>query len=534
MTSIHSVAGVNLLVRRDSRAQQQHVGSSLCRRLIGGLVCLIGIVSPVGTHADVKLPAIFSDHMVLQRDASVPVWGWAEPDEQITVSVADQKAATKADQDGKWLVKFSRLQTSEPTTLTVQGRNTITIRDVLIGEVWLGSGQSNMAMTVNRARDYEQERVAANLPQIRMFREESGAADTPQSEGKGRWQVCSPETVGSFSATLFFFGREIHKNLGVPVGLINSSVGGTPIELWIAPETQRSAPELQPFFAALEKENASVDPETERKAFERSLARWQEAAKQARAAKQQPPRKPQDPAAVRARKGNVGGLYLGKIAPLIPYAIRGAIWYQGEANTAPSRVGFYQYQLPLLVRDWRARWGYEFPFAWAQLPNFSGTGRDWPMLREAMLKSLALPQTGMGINIDIGEANDIHPKNKQEVGRRLSLWVLGSVYGREVPATSGPLPAGHEIRGREIVIRFRHTEGGLVAQGGTVQGFVVAGQDRQWKLAQARIAGDSVVVSSPEVPQPVAARYAWENLPTCNLFNGAGLPATPFRTDDWP
>jgi hypothetical protein len=185
------------------------------------------------------------------------------------------------------------------------------------------------------------------------------------------------------------------------------------------------------------------------------------------------------------------------------------------------------------VTDWRARWGYEFPFAWAQLPNFGGPGRDWPAVREAMLKTLALPRTGMGINIDIGEEKNIHPLNKQEVGRRLSLWALGTVYERKVPATSGPLPAGHEVRGAEIVLRFRHTNDGLVARGGALAGFVVAGADRQWKPAQARIEGATVVVSSPEVPAPVAVRYAWENLPTCNLYNGAGLPATPFRTDDW-
>ena len=484
-------------------------------------------------RADVKLPAIFSDHLVLQRDTNVPVWGRADPDETVTVNFAGQRRTTTAGADGKWLVRLSPLAVGEPQTLTVTGNNTITIYDVLVGEVWLGSGQSNMAMTVIRAQDYKDEQAAATFPLIRHFKEESGGATTAQNGGKGKWVLCSPETVGGFSAALYFFGREIHRVLKVPVGLINSSVGGTPIESWIAPEVQRASAELKPFFAATEKTSLGLAAPAAMKKYERDLAKWQEDAKKARAEKQKAPRRPVNPADVRARKANIGGLFNGKIAPLIPYAIRVALWYQGEANSTPAKAPFYQYQLPLLVQDWRTRWGYEFPFAWAQLPNFVGAGRDWPTVREAMLKALALPQTGMAINIDIGNANDIHPKNKQEVGRRLSLWALGTVYGRKVPATCGPLPAGHTVRGSDIALRFTHVDGGLVAPGGELKGFVVAGEDRQWHSARARIEGETVIVSSPDVPQPVAARYAWENLPTCNLYNGAGLPATPFRTDDW-
>lgn len=484
-------------------------------------------------RADVRLPAIFSDHMVLQRETTVPVWGWADPGERVEVRVAGRSLATQAGADGNWMVKLPPLTAAEPTTLVVKGNNTISVHDVLIGEVWLGSGQSNMAMTVARSKDFEQEQAKASLPRVRMFKEESGAATTAQTVGKGQWVVCAPETVGGFSATLYFFGRELHRELGVPVGLINSSVGGTPIESWIAPEVQRAAPELAAFFAPEQKEASPAAADVAKKKYERDLAAWEAAAKQARAQKQKAPKKPQNPADVAARKGNVGGLFNGKISPLIPYAIRGALWYQGEANTIPPKPAFYEAQLRLLVTDWRARWGYEFPFAWAQLPNFGGPGRDWPAVREAMLNALQLPKTGMGINIDIGEEKDIHPKNKQEVGRRLSLWALGTVYGRPVAATSGPLPAGHEVRGAEIVLKFKHTHGGLNARGGPLQGFVIAGEDRQWKPAQARIEGDRVVVASPEVPKPVAVRYAWENFPTCNLFNGAGLPATPFRTDNW-
>jgi sialate O-acetylesterase len=497
---------------------------------LSGLVLLT--LGPA-VHADVRLPAIFSDHMVLQRDVAIPVWGWADPGEDVTVSFAGQTQSVRAGADGKWSVKLTPAGVGEPATFTVKGKNTITINDVLVGEVWLGSGQSNMAMTVNRAQNFEQEQAAAKFPQIRMFKEESGPAATAQTVGKGRWLVCTPESVGGFSAALYFFGRELHRTLGAPVGLINSSVGGTPIESWIAPEAQRASPELKAFFANAEKENAAIASEAAMKKYEGDLAKWEAAQKKARTEKQKAAKRPQNPAEVTARKGNVGGLFNGKIAPLVPYAIRGALWYQGEANSTPAKAPFYEAQLKLLVTDWRARWGDEFPFAWAQLPNFGGPGRDWPAVREAMLQALALPRTGMGINIDIGDEKNIHPVNKQEVGRRLALWALGTVYGRNVPATSGPLPAGSVVSGREMVVRFTHTNGGLVAKGGALQGFVIAGEDGQWKSAQARIEGDTIVVSSPEVAGPVAVRYAWENFPTCNLYNGAGLPATPFRTDAW-
>jgi sialate O-acetylesterase len=484
---------------------------------------------------ELKLASIFTDHVVLQREAAVPVWGWADTGAEITVEFAGQKKTVITDANGKWLVKLDALKASaEPRTLTVTEAKTkaqVLLKDVLVGEVWLGSGQSNMAMTVDRAKDYEKEQGTAHLPNMRMFKEESASANAERVDGKGTWVVCAPDTVGKFSATLFFFGREIHKALGVPVGLINSSVGGTPIEAWIAPEPQRATETLKPFFAA-QQNNAAVSEEAKQE-YARALARWKTAAKKAAVEKQPVPRRPRDPAAMQARKINVGGLFNGKIAPLIPYAIRGALWYQGEASSTPAKAPFYQYQLPLLVNDWRARWGNDFPFAWVQLPDFGGQGRDWPTIREAMLKTLALSKTGMGITIDIGEERNIHPRNKQEVGRRLSLWALGTVYGQPVAATSGPLPAGHEIHDGEVVLSFSHTDSGLVARGGELKGFTIAGAEKQWKPANARINGDKVIVSSPDVKQPAAVRYAWENFPACNLYNGAGLPASPFRTDDW-
>ena len=494
----------------------------------------LAISSQLAARADVRLPAIFSEHAVLLSGAAVPIWGWADAGEKVEVSFAGQTKSATPDAGGKWMVKLDALKAdAKPQELTLKGKNTLVVKDVLVGEVWLGSGQSNMAMTVNRAKDFDKEQAASNLPEMRMFTVISGASTKAEEDCKGVWLVCAPQTVAVFSAALFFCGREIHKTLGVPVGMIHSSVGGTPIESWISPEAQAASPELKAFFEETKKAEAKIDIEAAKAKYEKELAEYREDAKVAKAAGKPVPRAPRDPVALRERKGNAGGLFNGKIAPLIPYAVRGMLWYQGEANTTDTKANFYQHQLPLLVNDWRKRWGSEIPFAWVQLPNFTRPGEGWPIVREAMLKTLKLPKTGMAITIDIGEAKNIHPANKQEVGRRLSLWALGEVYGKKIASTSGPLPAGHEIHGDKITLKFTHADGGLKAKDGDLRGFMIAGEDRQWKPAATHIDGDKVIVCSPEIAKPVAVRYAWQDWPECNLTNGAGLPASPFRTDDW-
>ena len=520
------------------------------RLLLPALAAALVLSASQPASAEVKLSALFSDHMVLQSGKTVPVWGWAAPDEEVTVTIAGQTKSAKAGAYGKWTIKLDALKPSDtPTTLIAKGTNTLTVQDVLIGEVWLGSGQSNMAMNVTRARDFEKEKAAATLPQIRMFTVGGNAVEKPQDTVIGSWVVCSPETVGGFSATAYFFGREIHQKLNVPVGLINSSVGGTPIDAWISPEAQHDSQELKPLLAELEKAKASLagpgapvpgtsalapaagDPKA---AYQKQLAAWAAAVKKARVAGQPIPRRPQDPTAVQAKKNNVGGLFNGKIAALIPYGLRGILWYQGEANSTPIKAPYYQYHLPLLVQDWRARWGEELPFAWVQLPNFANRGDGWCLVREAMLKTLKLPKTGMAITLDIGEAQNIHPQNKQEVGKRLAAWALGTVYKTKgVIDTSGPLPAGHEVKDGSIILSFTHADG-LNAKGGELKEFVIAGEDKQWHPAQAKIEGSKVIVSSDAVPKPVAVRYAWKDNPEATLFNAAGIPATQFRTDDWP
>lgn len=481
--------------------------------------------------AEVKLARLFSDHAVLQRQASVPVWGWAAEGEEVTVSVAGQTQTAKAGKDGKWMVRFAKLEAGGPHVLTVKGpKNALEVKDVLVGEVWLGSGQSNMAMTVSRSKDFEKEQAAAKLPLIRMFTVGGKATKEPQADCQGEWKVCSPETVGTFSATAYFFGREVHQTLKVPVGLINSSVGGTPIDSWVDAGAQKALPELAPLF---EKKTATEAELAEAKAlFEKQKAEWAVKAKEAKKAGQPVPRAPRDPVALAERKGDVGGLFNGKIAPLVPYAVRGFLWYQGEANSLPEKAPFYKHQLALLVKDWRQRWGGgNLPFAWVQLPNFEGRGDGWCLVREGMFQTLKLPHTGMAVTIDIGEAKDIHPKNKQEVGRRLAQWALGDVYGRKV-AVSGPRYVKHEIIGPHVVVRMSHTDGGLVGREG-LKGFVICGTDQQWKPAEVKIDGEKLFVSSPEVPKPVAVRYAWHEMPVVSLWNGAGLPASPFRTDSF-
>ncbi|MEM9281652.1 MAG: sialate O-acetylesterase [Verrucomicrobiota bacterium] len=487
---------------------------------------------------DLKLATPFTDHMVLQQEKPVPIWGWADAGEQVRVEFAGQSVLASTDDNGRWQVNLEPLTaSSESRTLSVSSDGNgkrIELTDVLVGEVWLGSGQSNMVMPVRNANNGGEEAAAARFPRVRLFKERSGFADEAQTTGAGEWLVCTPESVAAFSATLFFFGRELHKELDVPIGLIVSAVGSTGIESWISVEAQRANPDIAPYPKVVDALRAEGASEEMMKRYEKQLAQWEENAKKARAEESPLPSKPRNPAEVAQHKNNIGGLFNGKIAPLVPYALRGVVWYQGENNTLPRKALYYRHHLPTLVRDWRARWDDEFPFCWVQLPNYTGTSRDWPTVREAMLETTALPKTGLAVTIDIGDAKRIHPKNKQEVGRRLALWALGEVYGKQVPATCGPLPEKQEIRGKEIVVRFKHTNKGLIAKDGELTGFTIAGKDRQWKSATAKIEGTTVVVSSPDVRRPVAVRYAWENLPTFNLYNGAGLPASPFRTDRWP
>jgi sialate O-acetylesterase len=452
------------------------------------------------------------------------------------VAFAGQSKTVTADAEGKWSLRLDALPASaEPRSLVVTGKadRRLVVQDVLVGEVWLGSGQSNMAMIVQNSQNFEAEKAAAKYPLIRHYQESSAPSDQPKAEGKGQWRACAPDTVGGFSAVLYFFGREIHREVGVPVGLVNTSVGGTPIESWVSAEVQSSAPATKARYESQLKAHLEFDAAKATATYEKQLAAWKVAVAKAKADGKEAPHKPNDLVAFRKFKGGPAALYNGKVVNLAPYTLRGMLWYQGEGNA--GNPGLYETQLTQLVTSWRTLWQDEVPFAWVQLPNYrTSNSESWPRLRESMMKVLALPKTGMAITLDIGDPQDIHPKNKQDVGKRLSYWALATVYGRSVPAISGPLPTGSQVEGDALRVSFRHADGLKTRDGAAPRGWLLAGADKAWKPAEARIDGTSVVVRSAAVPAPVAARYAWAENPDAHLVNGAGLPATSLRTDTWP
>ncbi|HEX8312240.1 MAG TPA: sialate O-acetylesterase [Chthoniobacteraceae bacterium] len=495
------------------------------------------LLSSTVASADVRLPALISDHMVLQQESAATVWGWADPQEKVSVSFAGQKLDTAADPEGKWRVQFGALKAGTSGELVIAGTNTVTIRDVLVGEVWLGSGQSNMEWSVAASANPQEEIAAANYPQIRMFRVNRVPHLEPQSNCEGKWEVCTPKTAPRFSAVAYYFGRKLHQDLKVPVGLIHSSWGGTPAEYWTPASVLAAGPEFKPILESWERVKAAY-PEAKAK-YDAAMVTWKEAAEKAKAEGAKPPNGPHAPRGGDA-EGAPGSLFNGMIAPLIPYGIQGVIWYQGESNA--SQAALYRKLFPTMIMSWRQLWGSELPFLFVQLANFNArnvapTGQpeesQWAELREAQLMTLELPRTAMAVAIDIGEGGDIHPKNKQDVGRRLALAAEATVYFQEVES-SGPLFSGSQIEEGKVRLSFRHAEGLKPATGDKLKGFAIAGEDQKFVWADAEIQGDHVVLSSAEVAKPVAVRYGWADNPEVNLVNEAGLPASPFRTDTWP
>lgn len=485
-------------------------------------------------HADVLMPALFSDNMVLQRDKQIPVWGQATPNEVVTVTLDIQTATTTADAAGSWLLHLNPVEAGGPYTLTIQGQNKLTYQNVLIGDVWICSGQSNMQWTVRNSNDAEKEIASANHPQIRLFTVKRLAAQTPQQDVTGAWNVCDSQSVANFSAVGYFFGRQLNKTLKVPIGLINTSWGGTPVEAWTSLPALQATSEYTHLSQRWQK-RLEAYPEAQKK-FEIDLKTWQEASDSLNLLGQSVPRRPRPPFGPN-HPHRPAVLYNGMIAPLIPYAIQGAIWYQGESNAGRA----YQYRtlFPAMIHNWRTQWGQDaFPFYFVQLANFrkvqdQPVESDWAELREAQTMTLALPNTGMAVIIDIGEADDIHPRNKQDVGHRLARIAEAQVHGKN-KVYSGPMYKAMQIENNAIRITFDHAKGGLKKRGDTLTGFEIAGADRKFVWADARIDGNSVIVSSPEVIKPIAVRYAWADNPVCNLYNKANLPASPFRTDTWP
>ncbi|MDZ4288322.1 MAG: sialate O-acetylesterase [Prosthecobacter sp.] len=517
--------------------------------LLPTLLCLVGSFA----QAEVKLPALFSDNLVLQQKKPIAVWGWAAPDEDVSVRFAGQTQVTRADLDGRWRISFDPLPaSSEAREMVISGKNTLTLKNVLVGEVWVCSGQSNMQWAVSQAGNAEQEIAGSAFPDIRMFNVERVPAMKPVTDVKGAWKEANPKNTGDFSAVAYFFGRHLHQVLKVPVGLINTSWGGTRVEAWSSRESLEERPCAAQMLSDWSGILNSWDATAEKSKFEAAQAEWQAQVKKinadnAKVAAGQPkkpsppaPRPPDDPS---KSPHFPAVLYNGMIAPLIPYAIQGAIWYQGESNQ--KRAFQYQELLPNMINDWRTRWNDEFSFYIVQLASF-GNGRPatkapgvpdtWAELQEAQyLTTITLPKTGLVVTNDIGEETNIHPKNKQEVGRRLALWALAKDYHRPNGAFSGPLYKSSAIEGDKVRIKFDHIGGGLqVRGGGDLKQFQITGADEKWVWAQAKIDGEEVVVSSPEVLRPVGVRYAWAAWPEgANLMNADGLPASPFRTDEF-
>jgi sialate O-acetylesterase len=510
------------------------------------------IILTTQAFADVSLPAIFSDHLVLQQGKPVPVWGSAAADEAIAVRFAGQTQVTRADLEGKWRVTLDPLTAdAKPQEMVISGKNTLTLKNLLIGEVWVCSGQSNMQWTVSQSGNAQQEIAGANAPQIRMFTVERATGMTPAADVKGSWKEANSANVGEFSAVAYFYGRHLHQALKVPVGLINTSWGGTRVEAWTSRESLEERPCAAQMLSDWDGIRQGWDTVAEATKFATSKAAWQAEAKKISAEnsklpanqKKKTPQAPRPPDDPNKTPHHPAVLFNAMVAPLIPYSIQGAIWYQGESNQ--KRAFQYQELLPNMINDWRTRWNDPFSFYIVQLAGFgngqpitqeAGLPDTWAELQEAQyLTSITLPKVGLTVTNDIGEEKNIHPKNKQEVGRRLALWALAKDYGRANTVFSGPMFKNALIEGSQVRIQFDHTGGGLKTRdGGALKHFQITGQDKKWVWAQAKIENNEVLVSSTEVPNPVGVRYAWAAWPEgANLINAEGLPASCFRTDEF-
>ena len=508
--------------------------SKICVRLMA-LMLLVSFA----VQAEVSVPSIFGSRMVLQRGQANPVWGWAAPGEKITVTFAGQKHTATAGKDGAWRVKLQPLKANaKGQTLTIQGSNKLELTDVLVGEVWVCSGQSNMAWSVDRAYDPDLESLTAKFPNIRLISVPQVGTQEPQKDFNGEWVAATPETVMSFSAVGYFFGRTLHQTLDVPIGLIDNAWGGSAAEAWIRRDLLNKLPAAAPYMAQWKQTEANYDHEKTMATFEARLKKWQTAVAAARKAGKPLPQRPRNPRNPLTGQHRPANLYNGVLKPIIGYGIRGAIWYQGESNSARAKA--YRDVFPLMIQNWRDEWGQgEFPFYWVQLADFRDEQPEplddnWAELREAQTMTLdRLKNTGEAVIIDAGEGRDIHPRDKQTVAKRLARWALAKNYGVEIVHQS-PRFKSMEIKGNKAVLTFDHVGAGLYSfDVRDPKGFAVCGQDQKFVWANARIVGKDKVEIWVEGVTPTQVRYAWAVNPVCTLMSREGLPATPFRTDDF-
>jgi sialate O-acetylesterase len=503
-------------------------------RFSGMLFMSLALLSSSAAWPAVKPHALFSDGAVLQREMPVPVWGTANEGEKVTVHFQDQTVSTTA-RDGQWRVQLEPPRAGGPFTMTIAGDNTVEVRNLLVGEVYVCSGQSNMEWPLAAAANAKEAVARSRDRMLRLFTVPHTISQTSVHDVNGQWKECGPETVGGFSAVGYFFGRDLRRALHVPVGLIESAWGGTPAEAWTSHATLDGDPALRAILAEHGQAVQRYVPALT--AYREALDSYIQAVQKSRdegSPLPKPPPMPESP----ENQNSPSTLYNGMIVPLQPYAIRGVIWYQGESNA--GRAIQYQTLFPAMIRNWRRDWNEgDFPFLFVQLAPFmkiepAPQESAWAELREAQrLTTLTVPQTAMAVITDVGEENDIHPRKKDPVGARLARAARALAYHDPVEY-SGPAYQSMRVEGDRIVLQFQHLDGGLVAQGGQLKGFTIAGEDRKFVNARAEIRGDTVVVSSSEVPHPIAVRYGWANYPVVNLWNREGLPASPFRTDDFP
>lgn len=498
--------------------------------------------SAAAVFADVKLPRILGDYMVLQRDMPIKIWGWANPGEKVTVIFGEQKVKTKANAGGEWLVKMPAMNRGNDLSMIIKGKNSIRLHHIAIGEVWLCSGQSNMEKPIGPRRgqhpviNYQLEIAEAIYPDIRLFHLQRNTSGLPLDDVKGKWSPCSATSIRGFSAAAYFFGRELHKKLQVPVGIIESSWGGTRSEPWTPPCGFASVPELADYSAKIEEANIEYRESLSKKIVD--FERWLKEAKKDLRKNKTGKAMPTMPDHALNSPRQPTGLFNAMIHPLLNFAIRGATWYQGESNRGDGF--FYRKKMEALINGWRTAWHIgDFPFYFVQIAPFRYTNKNnaadstkLPEIWSAQLATLSVPNTGMVVTTDIADLYDIHPQNKQAVGKRLALWALTKTYKRGNSVCSGPLYKGMEIDGNKIAVSFDYAESGLSSRDGEpLNWFEIAGNDKNYVKAKAKIDGSRVIVENNAVPSPQYVRFAWHELAVPNLINKEGLPASPFSSE---
>ncbi len=490
------------------------------------IIYLIFQFSVIQVEAKISLPSLLSDNMVLQQEKPVHIWGNADAGEKVTIKILNQSHITEADEDGKWQIWLYPLKAKKPVTMNISGTNTIEIKNILIGEVWFASGQSNMEWSVKKSNNSEEEIASANYPEIRFFDAKRSFKDTPQEDIEGKWVVCSPETVGEMTGSGYFFARGIHQQIKQPVGLIDASWGATRCEAWTPAESYDIDPRISYWQTSWDEYQRDF-PEIY-KSYEEKLKKWEEKKKEAEAADKEVPKKPREPK--RKNKNEPSSIFNGVVAPISYYTIKGVIWYQGENNAYEKEAYIYRYLFPGMIEAWREQWNQgDFPFIYAQLSTL-WKHPYWPVLRESQSEALKLKNTAMVATYDVGDSIDAHFKNKQAVGKRLELAARKLVYGEDIEA-SGPAFRQMTIEGDSLRIWFDHAKGLKASDGIKLTGFEIADKDSKLYPAEAVIDGETIILYNTNVHKPTIARYAFKDAVIGNLINGVGLPAFPFRTD---